>query len=146
MSSYTQTIKVKSGTVLCREGDKENDLYFVTKGKLLICSRSGYRVTPLAYIGQNEYFGEMSFFDHLHRSADVIAIEETILVKIPNEALKEQFPTWLLILAKTMTKKLRLMDQVISDKGIKRQNVNSIKPLSIEEQREIYNKITEQIE
>ncbi len=127
-----------ANTVICREGDEEKDIYLVLKGKLLICSRSGHRVTPIAYIGPNEYFGEMSFFDNQARSADVIAVEDTELLQIPPQALKSQLPKWLLFTTRQMTQRLRMMDQVISDKGIKRVNVETIKPLSIEDQRKLY--------
>lgn len=138
MSITNETIKIGKDRVLCLEGDQESDLYFVTSGKLLICSRSGHMVTPLAYIKKGDYFGEMSFFDSLPRSADVIALENTTLVKVPSSALKEQVPTWLLVMAKQMTNKLRTMDHVIRDRGIKRKNVDSMKPLSIEEQRHFF--------
>ena len=138
MSITNETVKIKKDRVLCLEGDRNSDLYFVTSGKLLICSRSGHMVTPLAYITKGGYFGEMSFFDNLPRSADVVALEDTTLVKVPNSALKEQVPTWLLIMAKQMTNKLRTLDHVIRDKGIKRKNVESMKPLSIEEQRHFF--------
>ncbi len=138
MAIETSTLKIKKHEVLCREGAEESDLYFVTNGLLLICSRSGHMVTPLAHIKAGEYFGEMSFFDKLPRSADVIALEDTKLVKISSESLKEQIPTWLLVMAKQMTNKLRIMDTVISDKGIKRTKVKTLKPLSMEEQRFYY--------
>lgn len=136
-------ITIEKDHVLCREGVDSHDLYLITQGKLLICSRSGKMVTPIAYISDNEYFGEMSFFDNQDRSADVIALEKTELLKIPSEALKEQFPNWLLMMTRSMTKKLRLMDGVIRDKGIKRRNVESLKPLTIEEQRKFYQLLAE---
>ena len=136
-----KTIKIPKGEVLCRQGDKDTNLYLVTAGKLLICTRSGRMVTPLAYIEENQYFGEMSFFDALPRSADVLAQEDTTLVRIPNKTLKDQVPNWLHILAKSMTHKLRVMDSVISDKGI-RKDSHEIKPLSIEEQRDFYQKLS----
>jgi CRP-like cAMP-binding protein len=141
MSDYN-TIKCPKYSVLCREGEDDNDLYYVQKGKLLICSRSGKMVTPLAHIQAGEYFGEFSFFDKLPRSADVIVLEEAELTQIPSTSLKKQFPTWLHIMAKQMTNKMRLMDSVIKENGIKKKNVESIKPLSIEEQRKIYKIIT----
>ena len=133
-----QNITIEKDDVLCLQGQETSDLYYVTSGKLLICARSGKMVTPIAYIGQGEYFGELSFFDHLPRSADVIAVEQCQLLKIPGGHLKSQFPTWLLIMAKQMTQKIRMLDSVISNKGIKRQNVETMKPLSIDEQRKIY--------
>ncbi len=131
-------IKLNKNQVLCREGDIETDLYLVTDGKLLICSRSGKMVTPLAYLTRNDYFGEMSFFDGKPRSADVIAIEETTLIKIFGNDLKDQVPTWLLIMAKQMTQKLRNFDEVIRDQGVKKRKTAQVSPLSIEEQRHYF--------
>jgi CRP/FNR family cyclic AMP-dependent transcriptional regulator len=133
-----KSITIKKDTVICIEGDDKSDLYYVQSGKLLICSRSGKMVTPIAHVNAGEYFGELSFFDNLPRSADVITVENTNLLKIPQSELKIQFPTWLLITAKQLTKKIRLFDTVISENGIKRQNVETMKPLSIEDQRRYY--------
>lgn len=138
-----QKITLNKNSVLCREGDAEKDIFLVLSGKLLICSRSGHMVTPIAYIGKSEYFGEMSFLDNKPRSADVVVVEDAELLKIPPEALKEQLPKWLLITMRQMTQRIRSMDEVIRDRGIKRQNVSTIKPLSIEEQRELFNLITQ---
>jgi CRP-like cAMP-binding protein len=143
MENQYDSMNIKKDQVLCREGDTNSDLYLVIKGKLLIFSRSGHMVTPIAFISEGEYFGEMSFFDNRARSADVIAVEETKLIKVPSTALKDQFPTWLLVMAKQMTHKLRTMDHVIRDKGIKRTNVDSMKPLSIDEQRHLFQIITQ---
>jgi CRP-like cAMP-binding protein len=141
MSEY-KTIKFPKNSVLCREGEEKNDLFYVQKGKLLICSRSGHMVTPLAHITAGEYFGELSFFDKLPRSADVVVLEDTELTLIPPTSLKDQFPTWLLIMAKQMTKKVRLMDSVIKENGIKKKNHVTMKALSIDEQRHLYKIIT----
>ena len=138
-----EILKLPANHVICREGDMDTSLYFVAKGKLLICLRSGHMVTPVGYLEGNEYFGEMSFFDNSPRSADVITVEDTNLIKIPSSALKDQVPTWLLVIAKRLTHKLRTMDHVIREKGIKRTNVKSLKPLSNEEQKRIYKLLSE---
>lgn len=132
------TLSLKKNDVVCKEGDLTKDLYLIIEGKLMVCSRAGHMVTPLAYLEAGSYFGEFSFIDNFTRSADVIAVEETKLIKIPQAELKKNFPRWLIICSKSMTKKLRLLDEVIRDKGIKKVNVDSIKPLSIEEQREYF--------
>ena len=134
-------VNIKKNELICKEGDLTRDLYKIVSGKLMICSRNNSMVTPLAHLEAGEYFGEFSFFDGMKRSADVIAIEECTLVKIPLAELKKQFPRWLLKTAQSMTGKLRLMDNVIRTKGIKKKK-SSIPPLSIEEQRHYYNIIT----
>ena len=134
--------KVSKETLICKEGDLSRELYKIVKGKLLICSRKGHMVTPIAFLESGQYFGEFSFFDGQKRSADVVAIEETTLVKIPVAELKKQFPRWLLLTTKSMTKKLRVMDDVIRTKGIKKTKVDIIKPLTIDQQRHYYDIIT----
>jgi CRP/FNR family cyclic AMP-dependent transcriptional regulator len=99
-------------------------------------------VTPLAFLESGQYFGEFSFFDGQKRSADVIAVEDTTLIKIPLAELKKQFPRWLLLTTKNMTNKLRLLDDVIRTKGIKKTRVDIIRPLTIDEQRHYYGIIT----
>ena len=132
------TIKVEKDQVICRAGDLTKDLYKIISGRLMICSRNNRMVTPLAYLGAGDYFGEFSFFDNQARSADVVATEQTVLVKIPQAQLKKQFPFWLIHTSKSLTRKLRLFNEVIGSRGIKKKNVESIQPLSIEEQRHYY--------
>lgn len=132
------TVKIKKDQLLCKEGEPSCDLYKIISGKLMVCTRKNRMVTPLAFLEANEYFGELSFFDRMERSADVIAVEDTVLIKIPMEQLEQQFPRWLHLTAQSMTKKLRLLDDIIKKRGIKKQNVEHIKPLSIEEQRYFY--------
>lgn len=142
MTNDQFTISVKKDVLICKEGDLTKDLYYLSSGKLMICSRSGHMLTPLAYIEPGEYFGEMSFFDNLTRSADVVAIQDSTLIKIPQAELKSQFPKWLLLTSKSMTQKLRLMNEVISSRGIRKKNTESITALSIDEQNYYYKIIT----
>lgn len=130
-------VTVAKDTVICHDGDDSSDLYKVLSGTLLICKRNNRMVTPLAYLSEGQYFGEMSFFDNISRSADVIATEDTILEKISQDKLDTDFPVWLRTIAKSMTKRLRNMNDIIADKGIKRAQ-GEVKPLSIDEQRRIY--------
>ncbi|MCO4754636.1 MAG: cyclic nucleotide-binding domain-containing protein [Bacteriovoracaceae bacterium] len=138
MQEQDFTLKVEKDQVICREGDLTRDLYKIISGKLMICSRKDHMVTPLAYLSEGDYFGEFSFFDNQTRSADVISVEPTVLIKIPQAQLKKQFPFWLIHASKSLTAKLRLYNEVIKSKGIKKKNVESVKALSIEEQRHYY--------
>lgn len=130
-------MNVKKDQLICREGEPSGDLYKVISGKLMICSRNNSMVTALAYLERNEYFGEFSFFDEMKRSADVVAVEDSTLIKMPEDKLKKQFPRWLMIIAKSMTRKMRTMDEAIKKKGIKKRK-SSPDALSIDEQRYYY--------
>lgn len=130
--------KISKDQLLCKEGDLDRELYKITEGKLLVCKVVGTMVTPIAYLEKGDYFGEMSFFDNMVRSANVIALEDSTLIKIPQAELKKQFPKWLIITAKSMTNRIRQMNSVIGASGIKRKNKDTIKGLTIEEQRFYY--------
>jgi len=138
----SDVISIKKDEVLCLEGDQSFDLYKVISGELLICKRNNHMVTPLARLKADEFFGEMSFFDKSPRSADVIATTDTELQKISHNELIDSAPFWLRTMAKSMTEKLRDLNKVISQKGIKKQST-AVKPLSIDEQRRLYELLTQ---
>jgi len=131
----TYDVELKKNEVLCREGDVETDLYIVQSGELLVCVRKGTQVTAVAKLGVGEYIGELSFFDNKPRGADIIAASDCKLVKIPAVEIRESFPSWLTTVGKMLALKLRLHDDVIRSKGIKKSNVETIKPLSMDDQR-----------
>ncbi len=131
--------------LVCVAGDQEVDLYKVRSGKLMVFVNDGTKITPLAYLGAGEYLGELSFFDHKPRSAHVVAIEPSELIKIPVNELEKQAPKWLITMASNIAQKIRTTDELIRTKGIRRQNVESIKPLSMEEQRHYYQLIESRV-
>jgi CRP/FNR family transcriptional regulator, cyclic AMP receptor protein len=128
-------LHLKKDELLFKAGDEGTNLYILQAGKLLICVRKGTQVTGVAYISSGDYIGELSFFDDESRSADVIALEDCTLIKVAKGQLEQKFPNWLATIARFQTSKLRKMDKVIQKKGIKKKNIDTIKPLSIEEQR-----------
>jgi CRP/FNR family cyclic AMP-dependent transcriptional regulator len=139
------TMTLKKDELICVAGDREVDLYKVRSGKLMVFVNDGTKITPLAYLGEGEYLGELSFFDHQPRSAHVVALEECEIIKIPVEELDKQAPRWLITMATHVAQKIRRADEMIRTKGIRRQNVESIKPLSIEEQRYYYKLIEDRV-
>ncbi len=133
-----EQIKLKQDQVLCREGDKENDLYIIESGELLVCIRKGSQVTPIAYLSDGEYIGELSFFDDKPRGADIIALKPTTLMKIPAAEVRKNFPSWMGTLGHVMSSKIRKLDDVIRQKGIKKASAESIKPLDVAQQTKYF--------
>ena len=128
--------------VLCREGDDDTDLYLIEEGEVLVCIRKGSQVTPIAYLGVGEFIGELSFFDGLARGADIIATRPTKLSVIPAESLRNQFPSWIGILGKVLASKIRHMDNIIRQNGIKKSKDQSVKPIEISEQTRLFRILT----
>lgn len=128
----------KKGEIICKKGDKDQTLFLMLKGKALVFGIEGTQVTPFAHISENEFIGELAFFDREHRSAYVVALEECELMTIPTNIQNKTMPDWMIKLATNMTKRIRSLDEAITKNGIKRKkNIEGIKPLTIQEQREI---------
>lgn len=132
------TQEYQTDEIVCLAGSEDYDLYLIHGGKLLIFGNEGSRVTPIAYLGPGEYFGELSFFDHQSRSAHAVAIEPTTLIKIPASELNVHCPHWLKTLAGQLVAQVREATNLLNSKGIRRKNVETIQPLSIDEQRHYY--------
>ena len=133
-----EKVTIEVDEVLCREGDIENNLYIIEEGELLICVRKGSQVTPIAYLGVGEYIGELSFFDDKPRGADIIALKKTILLKIPADEVRQNFPSWMGTLGLVMSSKIRKLDDVIRQKGIKKSSADSLKPLDVAQQTKYF--------
>jgi CRP-like cAMP-binding protein len=74
-------------TVLIKEGDIQQQIFWILSGEVYVTRRLGNKYKVLATLGKGELIGEMSFFDKSVRSATVIS-------KGPVEALvfsKENF-------------------------------------------------------
>lgn len=140
------TKNMTKGEIVCAAGEHDSSLFIIHSGKLLVFVTDGTKVTPLAYIGEGEYLGELSFFDREPRSAHVICLEDSTLVEVPVTEIDKQFPNWLVTMAQSITTKLRKSSELIRQKGIRKKNVETIKPLSIEEQREYYQSLQSYLE
>ena len=137
------TSHFKSGDIICSTGQENYDLYLIHKGRLMVFVTEGTKVTPISYLEEGEYIGELSFFDQKPRSAHVVCVEDASLVTIPISELGQQFPEWLQTIALSIVSKLRSATDLIRKKGIRKQNVESIKPLTIERQRFFYQAVVD---
>jgi len=128
----------KKDQIIFLAGQLENTLYYIRSGRVMICVLKGSQVTPLSYLEEGQFLGELSFFDDQPRSATVIATKETSLFAIPFSEKEKQFPDWLLKLGQSLTKKIRHNDELIRKHGLRKKHVESIRPLNIEEQTYYY--------
>lgn len=137
------TMNFKRGDIICAKGEHDYDLFIMHSGKILVFVTKGTKVTPVAHIGSGEYLGELSFFDKKPRSANAVCLEDTTLIKVPIEEASTQFPPWLELLATSISSRLRHASVLLAEKGIRKKNVQTIAALSIDEQREFYQKLQE---
>lgn len=131
-------IELSKDEILFTAGEHNNDLYLVKSGKMAVCINDKTKVTAVAYIGEGEYIGEMSFFDHEPRSAHIVCVEDAKVVRIPVSEINSQMPSWMVLLAKSMTKKIRFLNDKINTKGIKKPNTTTVEPLAPQDQGRYY--------
>ena len=81
---------VKQGTVIVREGDMGRSMYIVLEGKVEVLTQDGQaKDIHVSYLGENEFFGEISFLTAAPRFATVRAAEDTLLCELSYENMKE---------------------------------------------------------
>ncbi len=79
------------GDEVFSEGDKAASLFVIKFGSVRIRRSGKDDSVDVAQLGTGSHFGEMSFVDGEARSATVIAMEKSEIVKIDFEALRKVF-------------------------------------------------------
>ncbi len=138
----SEIIKLKKDEILFIADEFNNDLYIIKKGKVMVFVQNGSQIIPVAYLNTGEYIGELSFFDKEPRSAGIFCTEDSEFLKIPTDEMNKHCPDWLKTIGQQLTGKIREGDELIRSKGIRKKNVESIKPLSMAEQTH-YFKLTD---
>jgi CRP-like cAMP-binding protein len=138
-----ELITLKKDDILFLANDSNNDLFIIQKGKVMVFVQNGSQIIPVAYLTVGEYIGELSFFDNEPRSASIICLEDTLFKKITAQEMNSNFPNWLKTIGHQLSRKIREGDELIRSKGIRKTNVESIKPLSMQEQTRCF-KIVDQ--
>jgi hypothetical protein len=86
LATFVERVPVEPGTVIVRQGDPADALYFVSSGEVEVRSR-GYdgESTPVATIGAGDYFGEIGVLSSGERIADVVAVQPTELLRLSKD-------------------------------------------------------------
>lgn len=83
LSTFLDATTVEPGTVIVRQGDEADALYFVQSGEVEVRLRGADgESTPVATIGSGDYFGEIGVLTGGARLADVVALEQTELFRL----------------------------------------------------------------
>ena len=110
LSAILEEIYLDAGKVLFSKGDVGNSMYFIYSGAIKV--HDGEHV--LAVLGENEVVGELSVLDSESRSASATATEDTILLKLEQEAFYEIMLNNADILKgilKTLCRRLRIINK-----------------------------------
>ncbi len=114
---------VEAGETIFREGDAAREMFVVLGGEAEVVKR-GKRGndTRVALLGPGDWFGEMSILDVQPRSASVVAVAPTRLLRVTSEALdalyRKDLKAYSLIvlnIARELSRRLRVADGIIAD-------------------------------
>jgi CRP/FNR family transcriptional regulator, cyclic AMP receptor protein len=113
-SQFVELEKVPQWSVIVRQGDPGDAMYFILEGELRVRLNVLGKETILATLGVGEFFGDVSLFDHGPRSADVVANTDSLLAKLSAagfEQLAKDAPDlatpFLRAIGKTLTARIR---------------------------------------
>lgn len=80
--SYGKFQSFRAGEVLIEQGDRDQELFIVLRGRVEVVRAGDMR---LSVIGPAGFFGEMSLFENRPRSASVRALEDGLVLRVSNE-------------------------------------------------------------
>lgn len=111
-----ERINIPKGEMLIKEGEESSDLFYLITGKLRTFTESnGERIT-LGSVKEGAMVGELSFLDNRPRSANVEAVVDCELIRVPREEFQqtmEQQPEWLRKLIVTLVDRLRESNRLL---------------------------------
>jgi CRP-like cAMP-binding protein len=87
IASKFELTKIPRGIAVVAEGATEGALFLVKRG--LVEIRSERVSEPLGRVGPNEFFGEVSFLTGVPRTADVVTLEDSEILRIDQDSLRE---------------------------------------------------------
>jgi len=73
------------GSIIFEEHSRGDSMYIIIKGKVRDFRSSSGGEAVLAILRENEYFGEMAILDGKPRSASVMALEDSELLRIEKD-------------------------------------------------------------
>lgn len=79
-------VNFSAGDIIFKEGDPGDSAYLIEEGSVEVSVSS----TQRSRIGKGELFGEIALIDQQPRTATVRALEDTVLVPIPRQLVKER--------------------------------------------------------
>jgi CRP-like cAMP-binding protein len=76
-----------SGELIVAQGDDDANMFIIQSGAVEVRRHVGEQVVVLGTLQRGDFFGEMSLLESQPRTADVVAIEPTVLVELSAGAL-----------------------------------------------------------
>jgi CRP-like cAMP-binding protein len=109
--AQARPMKVRRGQIIVAEGDEATDVYLIQHGLVQVSLVSPHgREIILRDLGRDRIFGETAVVDGLPRSANIVAIEDSLLARMPGKRflqLLDGFPGGGLWMARMLATRIR---------------------------------------
>jgi CRP/FNR family cyclic AMP-dependent transcriptional regulator len=119
LADASEVQDLRRGDVLFREDDDPDRLYVVIEGRIAIAKRSvDGRESVVALMESGDLFGEMGLFERLGRSAEARALEQSRVLVIGYDPIREVYenrPELLWGVVELLAGRLRNMDVALAD-------------------------------
>ena len=120
--TYLEVVKVPPFGTVVTKGDHGDALFMVLEGEVRARVMVGGRESTLSTMGVGECFGELAIVDQGPRSADVIANQPSVLIKVSEAALKKMFAEapalaapFMFALTRVITQRVRVLTKRYED-------------------------------
>ena len=119
---FMEVQKARQWTEIVKQGSPGDAMYLVLEGEVRVRMMIGEKETILVTLPAGEFFGDLSLMDHAPRSADVVANQDSVLLKISVsafQALLQMAPEistpFLLAICRTLAARIRADDKRYRD-------------------------------
>jgi len=112
--TYLTEYHAQSGEVIVHEGDDSDECYLIVSGKVEVVKQHGETPLVLNTLSAGDFFGEMAIFEHLPRVASVVAVAESVLLRLSAEHFRRiivQDPAIAFALFRAITVRLRQFEE-----------------------------------
>ena len=111
-------LNLPAGETIVRQGERGDAFYLIQSGAVQVVVDSGAGNSEIvAILGPQDCFGEMALFSGEPRSATIVTVKDSILWRLSRQDWDEliaKYPSWLLQLCATLSKRLAYVDRQYS--------------------------------
>jgi CRP-like cAMP-binding protein len=114
VSTGTLGKEYAGGEIIFRQGDEGDCMYVIQEGEVEVLSETDGKLVRLAVLDRGDFFGEMSIFQHEHRSATVRALSDTRVLTVDKKTFLSRIqadPSLAFRIVETLTRRINQMNE-----------------------------------
>lgn len=95
ITERAEVLELRSGQILFEQGDEGDGMYLVVRGRVRASTRDvDGSLVPVIEVGRNESIGEIALFTNHTRTATVMALRDSLLLKLSSEDFEQLSQEW----------------------------------------------------